>query len=370
MAASGSFSNGEPEGKWSYYHENGERSSEGIFVDGQKDGYWGLFSSDGKLKGETSYTDGEGIYKEYYPSGKLKLQGKVIVDVNHGLWKYYYEGGQLEGECNFQNGRGEYIGYYPDGTLQTKGIIDNGKKVGRWELYKNDGSLSGYYKPIYGQPELSEYQAREPRKYGVGAYKFRSRKNKNFEAKITEFQGVILNTNPIMSFLGRVPFGVEFYLQERLGHEFEFEGIRDPFYILDEDAAVDEVFSRGYGMALKQKLYNPSQYGLWYFGHELRFSNISHFVNVNTTQENIRRASASEQKIEYSIMLGYRLMQNTAGKGCTIDSFVSLGTGFRYFDVSAEDESNFNELPMEKVPLTFNFGLNIGYTFAFGKRGR
>ncbi|MEM7110098.1 MAG: hypothetical protein AAF519_17855, partial [Bacteroidota bacterium] len=251
-----------------------------------------------------------------------------------------------------------------------KGIIDNGKKIGRWELYKNDGSLSGYYKPIYDQPEVSEYQPRESKKYGVGEYKFKGRRFTYFNSKINEFQGVILQTNPFMSFLGRVPFGVEFYLQERLGHEFEFEGIRDPFYTLDDDVALDDVFSRGYGMALKQKLYNPTQYGLWYLGHELRFSNVSHFVNVSTPLEIVRRASASEQKIEYSVILGYRLMQNTAGKGFTVDSFVSVGTGYRNFEVSEQDEDSFDELEMGTVPLTFNFGLNIGYTFSFGGRGR
>ncbi|MEM6523951.1 MAG: toxin-antitoxin system YwqK family antitoxin [Bacteroidota bacterium] len=370
LAASGTFKNNQAEGKWSYFHENGQKSSEGVFVGGQKDGYWGLFSENGKLKGETTYETGDGIYKEYYPSGKLKLEGQVDNDINQGLWKYYYEGGQLEGECNFTDGRGEYLGYYPDGTLQTKGIIDDGKKIGRWELYKNDGSLSGYYKPIYDQPELSEYQPRQSKKYGVGEYKFRGRRFKHFDSRINEFQGVILQSNPIMSFLGRVPFGVEFYLQERLGHEFEFEGIRDPFYTLDDDVALDEIFSRGYGMALKQKLYNPSKYGLWYFGHELRFSNVSHFANVSTPLEIVRRASASEQKIEYSIILGYRLMQNTAGKGFTVDSFVSLGTGYRNFDVSEQDRNSFDELDMGTVPLTFNFGLNIGYAFSFGSRGR
>ncbi|TRX51311.1 membrane-binding protein [Fulvivirga sp. M361] len=376
LAATGTFDNDEAQGKWSYYHENGEVSSSGEFIDGKKSGYWGLFNDDGTLRGETNFDQGSGIYTEYYLSGKVRMKGKIQNEKKQKLWKYYYETGQLEGECNFEDGKGEYHGYYPDGTLQTKGMLENDEKVGRWELYKNDGELSGYYMPIYDQPDISNVKnsrARSSQKYGVGEYRFKSRKFKYFDAKINEFQGVIMQFNPFLSFLGRAPFGVEFYLQERLGHEFEFEGIRDPFYTMDDDVALNDVFTRGYNMALKQKFYNPdNKYGLWYFGHEIRFSNLSHFANIinEPAAASIIRASASEQKIEYSVILGYRLMQNTRSKGFTVDGFVSLGTGYRNFDVESNFNKVFDELNQNQVPLTFNFGLSLGYAFSFGARRR
>ena len=375
LSAAGRFLSGEADGAWLYYHENGQVSTKGEFIEGRKSGYWGLFNDDGSVKGETQYENGKGVYREFYPGGNVKVQGMITEEKNQGKWKYYYEDGKLEGECNFIDGRGEYFGYYPDGTLQTKGIIDNGQKVGRWELYRNDGTLSGYYKPIYNQANIQLARAPQPRivrEYGVADYRFRGKKFKYFDPKINEFHGVIVQGNPFFSFLGRVPFGVEFYLQERLGHEFEFEGIRDPFYMSDDDVAKDEVFERGYALAMKQKFYNPDdKYGLWYFGHEVRFTNLNHFANVNTpsSPESLVRASASERKLEYSVMLGYRLMQNTTDKGFTVDGFLSVGTGYRYFDVDDGFDQVFDELNQGNISFAFNFGVNIGYTFALA-RGR
>lgn len=376
LSAVGEFNKGEANGEWIYYHENGVVSSKGKFEEGKKSGYWGLFYEDGSLKGEGKFNNGSGMYKEFFKSGKVKLKGPVVDGKNHGTWKYYYEGGDLEGECEFANGRGEYYGYYPDGTLQTKGIIDDGKKIGKWELYKNDGSLSGYYKPIYDDTLLKKEDMkviRETKKYGVADFRFRGRKFKYFESRINEYQGVIMSFNPLLSLIGKVPFGFEFYMQERLGHEFEFMSLRDPFYTEDNNVPMNEVYNRGYEMAIKQKFYNPGgNFGLWYFGHEIRFSNISHFANVNHVQvpDNVIRASASEQKIEYSVLLGYRLMQNTYNKGFTADAFVGLGSGYRSFDVEEAFVPVFDELSQEKVPLTFSFGLNLGYNFSFGSRGK
>ncbi len=376
VAAKGDFLNGAAQGEWLYYHDNGQISSKGEFVRGKKSGYWGIFNDDGSLKGETEYKNGNGVYTEYYPDKSVKIRGTIAGGKNHGVWRYYYEDNKLEGVCDFVDGRGEYFGYYPDGTLQTKGIIDNGQKVGKWELYRDNGTLSGYYRPIYNEQKIIADEAPQPRvvrEYGVGEYRFKRKKFNYFDAKINEFQGVIVQTNPFLSFLGRVPFGVEFYLQERLGHEVEFEGIRDPFYTPDEDVALDEVFDRGYSLAIKQKFYNPdNRYGLWYFGHEIRFTNISHYANVSPASppEDIMRASASERKIEYSVILGYRLMQSTTNRGFTVDSFISLGTGYRDFSIDQGFDNVFEDLDQDTITLAFNFGLNIGYAFALGPRRR
>ncbi|MEQ8242526.1 membrane-binding protein [Fulvivirga sp.] len=375
VSAQGSYKAGDADGEWTYYYDNGQVSSKGDFLGGKKAGYWGNFYEDGSTKGEITFDQGTGEYKEYYKSGKLKLSGTIQNEKNHGVWQYFYENGQLEGECNFIEGRGEYYGYYPDGTLQTKGVLEDGQKVGRWELYKNDGTLSGYYKPIYDEPiERVEPQKpeRKARKYGVAAYKFKGRRFSYFQPKINEFQGVILSTNPFATFIGRLPFAMEFYLQERLGHEFEFEGIRTPFYIEDHKVPLNDVYTRGYSITIRQKFYNPTgnSYSLWYFGHEIRFTNQSHFSNTTSIlfPENVIRASASEQKVEYLVLLGYRLLQDTRSKGYTIDLFVGAGSGLRKFDKGGNFESAFDDLDQSDITFAYTFGVNIGYAFSFGSR--
>ncbi|MEQ8928215.1 MAG: membrane-binding protein, partial [Fulvivirga sp.] len=340
-----------------------------------KSGHWGLFYEDGLSKGEVVFNEGTGEYKEYYKNGNIRLIGTIVNDKHEGVWKYYYEGGELEGECDFTNGRGEYYGYYPDGTLQTKGTIEeNSKKVGRWELYKNDGTLSGYYKPIYDQPienqQVIETKVKRNKQYGVGAYKYKGKRKFNyFDAKGNEFQGLIMSFNPFATFIGRIPFGMEFYMQERLGHEFEFEGIRDPFFTEDFDVPLGEVFTRGYSVSIRQKFYNKTSrnYALWYFGHELRFSNESHFVNTQNIlfPDNVVRASASEQRVEYMLLLGYRLIQNTRDKGFTIDLFVGAGSGYRNFENDPNFSEAFDSLEKGKITFAYTFGVNFGYNFSF-----
>ena len=162
-------------------------------------------------------------------------------------------------------------------------------------------------------------------------------------------------------------------MQERLGHEFEFEGLRDPFFMDDNDVPLNDVFSRGYSTAIKQKFYNKDgKFGLWYFGHEVRFTNLSHFANIPSTlvPDNELKVSASEQKFEYSALLGYRIMQNTNNKGFTVDAYLSLGTGYRSFSVAEDFEQAFDELRQSPVTFRTSYGLNIGYTLSFGHRGR
>ena len=45
-------------------------------------------------------------------------------------------------------------------------------------------------------------------------------------------------------FAGRFPIAAEFYMQERLGHEFEFIGIRNPFFKPDDEIPVGKAFEQ------------------------------------------------------------------------------------------------------------------------------
>ncbi len=121
----------------------------------------------------------------------------------------------------------------------------------------------------------------------------------------------------MLSFIGRMPAGNRIYNQQRLGHEFEFEGIRSPFFAADSEVPEGKVFQRGYSIALKQKFYNNLKTGMWYFGHEVRFTNIGYFNNMSIakTLGNLITANASEQRAEYGVMLGTRLMQKNDGDG-------------------------------------------------------
>ena len=109
----------------------------------------------------------------------------------------------------------------------------------------------------------------------------RKRRSGNFRPQVNEFKGIIVAFNPVSTAFGSIPFSVEYYLQERLGYELQFSILRDPFFTSDGNVKINDVYDRGYSLALRQKLYSPDRrLGMLYFGHELRFSTIDHFSNI------------------------------------------------------------------------------------------
>lgn len=365
MASKGSYENDLPTGKWEYYFEDGKISSSGRYLGGQREGYWSAFSPGGEKENDITYVNGTGEYRAYHKSGKLKAKGMIVDNHREGLWEYYYEDGKKEGECNYEKGKGTYFGYYPDGTLQTKGQVDDDKRIGTWEIYERDGKLSGYYKPFYSEKKLGNEVA-ELAKNQATVRKVKGNRFDYFDVRSNEFRGVILAGNPVLMFAGKFPVGAEFYSQERLGHEFEFIGIRDPFFQSDNKVAIDKPFERGYAIAIKQKFYNKERVGMWYFGHEVRFTNLGHFVNIVSliAPDNQTTLSATDQRIQYGVLLGYRIMQRNDGRGFTLDMFVSGDLGYRSVDIFEEYVPYFTNLSQSKLVTSIHFGLNIGHVFA------
>lgn len=379
LSSIGKYEKDEPTGLWMYYFEDGTISSKGEFVAGKRNGYWNTLNKDGSLKSEVTYRNGSGEYREFYPDKKLKVKGPIVDGKNQGKWEYYFPDGKLEGEAQFDKGKGTYMGYYPSGSLQTKGQIEDDHRVGTWELYEEDGKLSGYYKPFYDDQVLvNEINSLLNKSKPVAAVSSPARVvNKGFyyfRPHFPEYRGVIVEGNPALSFRGSMPFGIEFYNQERLGHEFEFEGIRKPFFVDDSDVSPNKVFERGYAIAIRQKFYNPMKMGMWYFAHEMRFTNVGHFSNIDFTQTTtvpvLITASSSEQKAEYGVLLGTRLMQKNNGDGFTMDAYVGYAAGYRNFDVDPSYKEVFQSVNQQKFSQTFRFGLNFGYSFSFDGRRR
>ncbi|HMQ00981.1 MAG TPA: hypothetical protein PKC24_14470, partial [Cyclobacteriaceae bacterium] len=248
---------------------------------------------------------------------------------------------------------------------QTQGKIEDDRRVGTWKLFDREGNLSGYYRPFYDdnirlKPIAS---GRSANNEGKGFNYFATQPN--------EFRGVIISLSPFTTFLGTLPIGIEFFNDERLGHEFEFESIRNPFYTNDANIDLNTVYTRGYSIALKQKFYNSmAGKSQWYFGHEIRLVNLSHFNNITLPMfPNTQiKASATEQRAEYGLILGLRVFQRTKSKGLTCDLFAGYNIGVRGFQVDELFQPAFEEINQKRFSNTYRFGINIGYLFTSEKR--
>ena len=387
LMSEGVYTKGLTSGSWKYYYENGNLSSEGLQKEGKKDGYWKLYYKNGNYKGDGNFNAGEGDYKEYYESGKLKVEGFVANDKNDGQWRYFYESGVLEGNCLFDEGSGKYTGYYENGKLKMEGTIVDGNKSGIWTLYKEDGTLAGYYRTYYDN-DVETFRIIPPvatdsvRKDTIAAYKPKARlpkrKSRYFTEKINEFHSIILAANPLAVILYRLPISVEYYFQERLGFEIGMQYYREPLFTPIKNIPLEDPYHRGLSLFLKQKFYQPDQeIGMFYFGHEIRFTGITHSVKyVDSTamgSDMVKRPFINEYLVEYSILVGDRIMGDAKRKGLTADLFVGLGIGYRIHSNSWTGENLiydqlFKGTALSPISIPIRFGVMIGYALGKSKK--
>jgi hypothetical protein len=102
---------------------------QGVFKNGEREGPWVIY-----------YENGRPWYKGEYKNGKQE-----------GPWLWYHDNGQLWSKGEYKNGKfeGPWVTYYNDGQLWSKGEYKNGKFEGPWVAYREDGTkkvLSGTYR--------------------------------------------------------------------------------------------------------------------------------------------------------------------------------------------------------------------------------
>ena len=91
----------------------------------------------GKVTGlkQGSFKDGqrEGYWSNYYENGQLKLKGKYKNGVAEGEWVYYYDNGQLSSKGDYKNDKfnGAWVVYNFNGTVDKAltGTFKDGKKI-------------------------------------------------------------------------------------------------------------------------------------------------------------------------------------------------------------------------------------------------
>jgi antitoxin component YwqK of YwqJK toxin-antitoxin module len=373
LSATGKYREGIRQGDWKFYNDNGTLSSEGKILNGEKEGFWQVYDQFGEFKGEGNFVKGEGQYKEFYESGKIKTVGTIQNDKFEGEWEYYYENGRLEGKAHFKDGKGYYYGYYPDGTLNMEGEVENGKRVGTWKMYKPGGELSGYYKVFYeeNQPVYRIVEEKEPPKedksnYDLPGYRFPTRGFRYFRPQINEFKAMIVGTNPFGSLLGNWPLNVEYYIQERLGYELQVSYLRSPFYHRHSPMVIGDTYYQGISVAMRQKFYQPdNKLGMVWFGHELRASPVQYASAYQAGNGNYSKAEVESIKMEYSLLIGDRISENSAGKGWTVDVFAGIGIGYQFVGSISNNAPDgvLSEVRDKNLTLPIRVGFTIGYAF-------
>ncbi len=93
MIVKGDYIDGLKDGKW--YYKVGDHQEEGAYKDGLKDGPWVHTYDNGRKNFTGSFVNGEpdGKHKWYYYNGQPKLEGRFNMGLEQGEFIHYNEQG-------------------------------------------------------------------------------------------------------------------------------------------------------------------------------------------------------------------------------------------------------------------------------------
>ncbi len=112
------------------------RSAEGQYVDGEQDGAWMSWWDNGQPLDETHYQHGvkHGAWTVRAENGVLMVQGEYRLGKEHGAWTWWHRNGKKKAVASYVDGlkRGRETEWDEDGYVISDGKYDAGKKVGAW----------------------------------------------------------------------------------------------------------------------------------------------------------------------------------------------------------------------------------------------
>jgi antitoxin component YwqK of YwqJK toxin-antitoxin module len=102
----GTMRNGEKEGPWVSYHDNGQLSWKGTYQDGKEEGPWVRYYINGQLWSNGTFNQGklDGPVVGYHDNGQLRLKGTYKDGKPDGPWIAYHDNGQLEWKGTYKDG--------------------------------------------------------------------------------------------------------------------------------------------------------------------------------------------------------------------------------------------------------------------------
>ncbi len=163
----------DPNGFNIFYHENGNKSSEGNMVDGKPDLYWKTYYENGELKSEGNRKDFllDSIWKFYDETGKLVLLINYKNGQKDGIRVTYREDEIVAENFNedIKQGITSYY-YFPDSTIFKTIYFVDGREEGLAKEFGEDGrviTLTTYKKGYVISRERINRLDAEKRKQGL-----------------------------------------------------------------------------------------------------------------------------------------------------------------------------------------------------------
>lgn len=137
--------NGELNGTFKSYYQNGNIMKTGNYINGKENGLFKEYNEEGSIKIEYTMKNGElnGAFKTYYENGKVKKTGNYINGKEHGNFSEYDEYGNMD--ATYTKINDEYDGLltiYENGKVIQKINYINGVKNGIYTEFTYDDNDS------------------------------------------------------------------------------------------------------------------------------------------------------------------------------------------------------------------------------------
>ena len=145
----GTLKDGEKDGKWTWWYENGQKKREGTYKSDDgfrpfKDGLWTEWHENGQKRRETTYKDGglDGLNTTWYENGQKGSEQTYKKNEPDGLHIEWYENGQKEWEGTYKKNEpdGLHTEWYENGQKKRELIIKYGNLISV-KQWNEDGSV-------------------------------------------------------------------------------------------------------------------------------------------------------------------------------------------------------------------------------------
>ena len=129
----GHLTKGRKDGRWVWFHENGQKMREATYKDGKPDGPDTTWYSDGQKERYGTYEDGkiDGLYTEWHENGNKRLEGTFKDSKKDGRWTGWHANGQKNAEGIYKDGKmdGLQTVWHENGQKKAEGIYKDGEEV-------------------------------------------------------------------------------------------------------------------------------------------------------------------------------------------------------------------------------------------------
>jgi antitoxin component YwqK of YwqJK toxin-antitoxin module len=140
----GTIKDGQKDGLWIDWHENGQKKREETFKDGKEISKksWEYYGN-GQKKGEETYKNDkkDGKWTIWYENGQKWIEGTYEDGKKNGLWTYWYKSGDKVYEGSYMDGNENKLWrwWYESGQKRLEGSFSSGEEIGQWLFFTING---------------------------------------------------------------------------------------------------------------------------------------------------------------------------------------------------------------------------------------